>query len=202
MRMLKSALLAFAMVALPLAAYAQNATISAARARAIALKAVPNNQGVKSEKLKTEDGVLVYVVDVATPGPGHREVRVNARTGVVVENKAEGNVVERTAQKTGKAVEKGAKATAKAAEKVGKGIDKQADKIFSKDEVKTMRVPVSESRARTIALRQVPGGTVKDTDLKREKGVVLWEVKVDGPGKLEQKIRIDANTGAVISRKR
>lgn len=202
MRMLKSALLVFAMVALPLAAYAQNATISSARARAIALKAVPNNQGVKSEKLKTEDGVLVYVVDVATPGPGHREVRVDARTGVVIENKAEGNVLGRAAQKTGKAVEKGAKATAKTATKVGKEVGKEADKIFSKDEVKTMNVPISEARARRIALRQVPGGTVKDTDLKREQGVVLWEVKVEGPGKLEQKVRIDANTGAVISKKR
>ncbi len=191
MRNLKSAVLVLAFLAVPIAAQAQHATISAARARAIALKAVPNNQGVKSEKLKTEDGVLVYEFDIATPGPGHREVHVNAHTGAVIENKGEGNVVEKVA-----------KTTEKTAQKVGKGIEKQADKIFSKDEVKTMNVPITEARARRIALREVPGGTVKDTDLKREKGVVLWEVKVEGPGKLEQKVRIDANTGAVLSKKK
>jgi uncharacterized membrane protein YkoI len=172
---------------LPAVAHAQSGTISIARARSIALGSVPGNQGVKSEKLKTEDGVEIYEFDIRTAGPGHREVRVDARTGAIVQNKHEEGALSTAAHET-----------EKAAKKVGHDVDKAADHVFRKDEIATMRLRISEARARRIALRANGGGRVKDIDLEREHGVVVWDVKLEGPGKGDRTVRVDANTGAVI----
>ena len=166
---------------------AQSASISLARARAIALNSVPNNQGVKSEKLKTEDGVLVYEFDIETPGSGHREVRVDATSGVIVQNKHEEGVVSDAAHRTESAVRT-----------IGDDVSNTADRVFGHDEIARMNLRISEPQARRIALRETHGGTVKDVDLKREHGVIVWDVEVDTPGKGHDDVRIDANTGAVL----
>ena len=162
-------------------------TISSARARQIALARVTNNQGVISEKLKTRDGILVYEFDIQTPGPGHQEVRVNARSGAIVANKHEDDLIGGTAAKA-------EKTASKAAAKV----DREVDKIFRKEEIARSNATVSEARARQIALRRVPNGTIKDIDLERENGVLVWEVEVVTPGKGREEVIIDAKTGAVL----
>jgi uncharacterized membrane protein YkoI len=167
-----------------------HALLSLDRARQIALARVRGNQGIKSEKLKTRAGIQVYEFDIETPGAGHREVRVDAHTGAVIADKHEDDLIGGTARKV-------EKATDKAAAKVAK----TADKVFNDDEVKTAKVRVSETRARAIALRQVPNGKVKDADLETENGILIWEVEVDTPGKGHEEVIIDAQTGVVLSQK-
>jgi uncharacterized membrane protein YkoI len=115
------------------------------RAQRIALRSVPNNEGVKSAKLKTKEGRPVYEFDIETPGPGHQEVRVDARTGAILSSKHEGDAVGN--------VERG---VSNAAKSVGKTVDR----VFSKDEVARMQPRISEQRARAIAQRQVPDGAI------------------------------------------
>lgn len=170
--------------------HAQTATISAARARQIALASVPNNEGVKSEKLKRRNGLLVYEFDIEKPGAGHQEIRIDARNGAIVANQHEDDLIGGAAKKV-----------EKAADKTARKIDKEADKIFKKDEYARANVAISEARARQIALGRVRNGTIKDIDLERENGVMLWEVAVNTPGKGYEEILIDANSGVVLQQR-
>jgi uncharacterized membrane protein YkoI len=167
-----------------------HALLNLARARQIALARVPANEGIKSEKLKTRAGIQVYEFDIETPGAGHREVRVDAHTGAIVADKHEDDLIGGTARKV-------EKATDKAAAKVAR----TTDKVFSDDDVKTAKVRISETRARAIALRQVPNGKIKDSDLETENGYLIWEVEVDTPGKGHEEVIIDAQTGVVLSQR-
>ena len=158
-------ILAFGLFATAASAQAQNPRISPERARAIALRNVPNNEGIKSEKLKMKDGLLVYEFDLDLAGPGHQEIRVDANTGAIVGNKHEGNA------------------------------------YFTSHDISRMNLRIDEGRARQIALRQVPGGYVKDIHLKRHDGVLFWEVKVDVAGPGHYDLMINANSGAVTRQK-
>lgn len=155
------------------------ARLSVQRARAIALARVPNNEGVKSTKLKTKDGILVYEFDIETPGPGHREVRVDARTGAVVANKHEDDLVGT----------------------VVSGIAKGVDHVFDHDEVERAQPKISERRAREIARRQVPNAPITDIDLETENGVLVWEIDLDTAGPGHAEVLVDANTGKVLRQK-
>jgi uncharacterized membrane protein YkoI len=167
---------------------AQTQTISAARARRIALAQVSNNQGVISEKLKTRNGILVYEFDIETAGPGHQEIRINANTGGIVANKHEDDLIGGTAAKA-----------EKTADKIAKKADHEADKILRKDEIARANVSVSEARARQIAMRHVPNGSsIRDIDLERENGIMVWEVEVETPGKGYTEVMIDAHSGTVL----
>lgn len=154
------------------------ARMSMQRAQAIALARVPNNQGIKSTKLKTKDGVLVYEFDIETPGPGHQEVRVDARTGAVVANKHEDDLVGTVTSEIGKTV----------------------DRVFNGDEVEHMHPRISERRAREIARRQVPNAPIQDVDLETENGVLVWEIDLDTAGPGHAEVLVDANTGRVLRR--
>lgn len=207
---------------------AENATISMDRARSIALARVPNNEGVKSVKLETRDGVPVYEVYVETPGPGHQQVRVNARTGAIVSDRHEddmvggaankvggaakdaghatehaakttGNAVEKGAKVTGKAVEKGAKATGKAVDKGAKATGKAVDRVFTGDDARNAHPRITEARARAIALKRFPTATkVTDVDLERENGLLVWTADVHTPGPGHEEVTIDATTGRIL----
>lgn len=168
----------------------QAQTISLDHARHLALGRVPDNEGIKSEKMKTRHGILVYEFDIETPGAGHREIRIDARTGVVVADKHEDDLVGGTAKKI-----------EKAAKKTGRKIERTADKVFEDDEYAKAHVSISEARARRIALARYPGGRVKDIDLETENGVVVWEVEVKTSAKGHEELLIDARTGAVLEQK-
>src|SRR5688572_899755 len=180
---------------------AQAQTISAARARQTALARVTNQQGVISEKLKTRNGILVYEFDIETPGPGHREIRVNARTGAIVANQHEDDLIGGTAEKVSRAADKNADKVAHAAEKAAKKVEREADRIFKKDEYAKANVHISESRAREIALTRVANGSIKSIDLERENGIVVWEVDVQTPRRGYQELLIDAHSGVVLQQK-
>ena len=58
---------------------------------------------------------------------------------------------------------------------------------------------ISRETAAATALAQVPGGTVKDGELEKEKGKWIWSFDIAIPGSADIKeVAVDANTGAVI----
>lgn len=77
----------------------------------------------------------------------------------------------------------------------------QAKKVSTKEAAMRAEAKVSEDSARAIALRVVPGGTVKEGELEREKGKLLWsfDIKVAGKKGVEE-VQVDAITGKVIGR--
>ncbi|MHB1310937.1 MAG: PepSY domain-containing protein [Gemmatimonadaceae bacterium] len=60
---------------------------------------------------------------------------------------------------------------------------------------------VSEESARAIALKAVPGATVKEGELEKENGKLIWsfDLKVAGKKGVEE-VQVDAITGKVVSR--
>ena len=60
---------------------------------------------------------------------------------------------------------------------------------------------ISEDSARTIALAQVPNGTVKSGELEREHGKVVYsfDIAVEGQEGVEE-VNVDARTGAVVGK--
>jgi uncharacterized membrane protein YkoI len=180
-------------------------SISFSRARAIALRLVPNNEGIRSEKLKTRDGILVYEFDIEKAGAGHQEIRVNARTGGIVANKHEDDLVgdktNKVAKATEKAANKAAKATEKAANKTARAAEKAADKVFGDDDIRNVRPNISEARARAIAQARVPNGRIEESDLETENGYLVWEIDLDTPGSGGQELLIDAMSGTILQQK-
>lgn len=174
-------------------------TISLQRAQTIALSSVAGNEGLKSAKLKTKSGMLVYEFDVETPGPGHQEVRVDAHTGAILSSEHEDDLAGATASKVTAAAHEAGHAVAGAAHDAGKAVTNTADRVLTGDELKNAHPRISEARARTIALRRFPTAKkVKDADLEMENGVLVWEVDVDTPGEGHEEVLVDANSGRIL----
>ena len=59
---------------------------------------------------------------------------------------------------------------------------------------------ISRADAEKTALASVPGGTIKEGELEREKGRVVWSFDISVPGSSDIKeVQVDAITGAVVS---
>jgi len=59
---------------------------------------------------------------------------------------------------------------------------------------------VSKADAEKIALAKVPNGTIKESELEKEKGKLIWSFDIATPGtKNITEVNIDAITGAVIA---
>ena len=59
---------------------------------------------------------------------------------------------------------------------------------------------VSRADAEKIAMDKVPGGTIKEAELEREKGKLIWSFDMATPGTKDvTEVNIDAITGAVIA---
>ena len=59
---------------------------------------------------------------------------------------------------------------------------------------------VSRADAEKTALARVPGGTVKEGELEKEKGKLVWSFDIAAPGASDIKeVQVDAMTGAVVS---
>jgi uncharacterized membrane protein YkoI len=59
---------------------------------------------------------------------------------------------------------------------------------------------VSRAAAEQTALAKVPGGTIKDGELEKEKGKLIWSFDISIPGSADIKeVAVDAITGAVLS---
>jgi outer membrane murein-binding lipoprotein Lpp len=59
---------------------------------------------------------------------------------------------------------------------------------------------VSKETAQASALAKVPGGTVKDGELEKEKGKLIWSFDITTPDSKDIKeVAVDAMTGDVIA---
>src|SRR5260221_10349689 len=62
---------------------------------------------------------------------------------------------------------------------------------------------ITEAQARATALARVPHGTVKSSELEREKGLLVWSFDISQPAvKGVTEILVDAKTGKIASLKR
>lgn len=58
---------------------------------------------------------------------------------------------------------------------------------------------ITRSEAQKIALERVPGGTIKEGDIEKEKGRLLWSFDIVTPGTKDiTEVQVDANTGQVL----
>jgi uncharacterized membrane protein YkoI len=58
---------------------------------------------------------------------------------------------------------------------------------------------ITKAEAEKIALDKVPGGTVKESDIEKEKGKLLWSFDIATPGTKDiTEVQVDAMTGAVL----
>lgn len=75
-----------------------------------------------------------------------------------------------------------------------------AAKVSKEDAALRATAKVSEESARAIALKAVPGSTVKEGELEKENGKLVWsfDLKVAGKKGVEE-VQVDAITGKVIS---
>jgi uncharacterized membrane protein YkoI len=58
---------------------------------------------------------------------------------------------------------------------------------------------ISKEEAQKIALEKVPGGTIKEGELEKEKGKLLWSFDITTPDTKDiTEVQVDALTGAVL----
>src|ERR1039458_5670061 len=58
---------------------------------------------------------------------------------------------------------------------------------------------ITRAEAQKIALDRVPGGTIKEGDIEKEKGKLLWSFDIATPGTKDiTEVQVDAITGAII----
>ena len=80
----------------------KDAKITSAKARATALKEVPNGR-VQSSELERENGKLIYSFDIKVPGKsGVEEVNVDAVTGAMIAHEHETPKMEKKEAKSAK----------------------------------------------------------------------------------------------------
>ena len=59
---------------------------------------------------------------------------------------------------------------------------------------------VSRADAEKIALAKVPGGSIKEGELEKEKGKLIWSFDIATPGTKDiTEVQVDAVTGEVVS---
>jgi len=59
---------------------------------------------------------------------------------------------------------------------------------------------VSQADAQSTALAQAPNGTVKESELEKEHGKLIWSFDIATPGATEiTEVNVDAMTGKVVS---
>ena len=58
---------------------------------------------------------------------------------------------------------------------------------------------ISKAEAQKIALAKVPGGTIKESEIEKEKGKLVWSFDVATQGTKDiTEVQVDAMTGTVI----
>lgn len=77
----------------------------------------------------------------------------------------------------------------------------QARALSKKELALRAEAKVTEDSARAIALKAVPGATVKEGELERENGKLIWsfDLKITGKKGVEE-VQVDAITGRIVSR--
>lgn len=59
---------------------------------------------------------------------------------------------------------------------------------------------VSRAEAEKIALRKVPGGTIREGEIEKEKGKIIWSFDMAIPGTMDiTEVQVDAMNGEVVA---
>ena len=80
-----------------------------------------------------------------------------------------------------------------------------ATPAFAKDKEKDeaaleAQAKVSKADAQATALAQVPGGTVKEAEIEKEKGALIWSFDITTTGSKDvTEVNVDATTGKVVN---
>jgi uncharacterized membrane protein YkoI len=60
---------------------------------------------------------------------------------------------------------------------------------------------ISQSDAQTTALAQVPNGTIKESELEKEHGKLIWSFDIATPGTKDiTEVNVDAINGTIVSK--
>ncbi|HLX69180.1 MAG TPA: PepSY domain-containing protein [Verrucomicrobiae bacterium] len=63
------------------------------------------------------------------------------------------------------------------------------------------KAKVSQADAQSTALAQVPNGTVKESELEKEHGKLIWSFDIATPGAKEiTEVNVDAIDGTIVSK--
>ena len=64
----------------------------------------------------------------------------------------------------------------------------------------TQTAKLSRAEAERVALTRAPGGTVKESELEKEHGKLVWSFDIATPGTSDiTEVQVDAITGEVVS---
>jgi uncharacterized membrane protein YkoI len=81
-----------------------------------------------------------------------------------------------------------------------KGEHKEGKKAKESEEQLLAQAKVSKADAERTALAKVPGGTIKEGELEKEKGKLIWSFDIATPGTKDiTEVAVDAITGEVIA---
>jgi hypothetical protein len=70
-----------------------------------------------------------------------------------------------------------------------------------KGDTQASRAKISRAQAERTALKEVPNGTVKEGELEKEKGRLIWSFDIATPGtKNITEVQVDAMDGKVVSK--
>jgi uncharacterized membrane protein YkoI len=62
------------------------------------------------------------------------------------------------------------------------------------------KAKITKEQAQQTALAKAPGGTVKEAELEKEKGRLIWSFDIATPGSKDiTEVAVDATTGEVVS---
>ena len=62
------------------------------------------------------------------------------------------------------------------------------------------KAKISKVEAEKIALTKAPGGTVKEGELEKEHGKLIWSFDISRPGTSDiTEVQVDAITGSIVS---
>ncbi len=146
-------------------------TVPEAQAKKAALERVKGGV-IRSAELEKESGKEIWSFDIKV-GAGIREVWVDARTGEVIMDKTESA-----------ADEKGEAAKDKGERKAKEKKAKPAARITKEQATKTV-------------LERAKGAVVKEAELEREKGRLVWSFDLEDAGKIRE-IQVSAITGKIV----
>ena len=93
------------------------------------------------------------------------------------------------------------KAAAKASTKTSATKTHKAHKKTESQGALQQEAKISEAAARAIALKEVPNGTIKSSELEREHGTLIYSFDISVPGKTGiEEIAVSAINGSIVAR--
>ncbi len=193
---LAMSMVAAAALAAPVQAQQPKPAVAEAAARATALAKVPGGR-VQSGELEREGGRLIYSYDIVVAGKaGVQEVHVDANTGKVLTVEHENAGAEaREAREESELRESGEKAEAGETAETGE----QRESTEADPAALSRQARLTKAQAQALAMKKVPGGSLKASELENEKGRLIYSFEFTVPGQDGiVEVNVDARTGEVL----